>query len=116
MPIATPSGGFSPYGTGAQNAANQRDAEQHDGQRGDRARGGPLPEEQPRGNGHEHDLQVGQHRCQARADGIYGVLPKEQIGEEQDASEGCDPAAAPRASASTILRSTATASHSSGSP
>ena len=86
-PSATPATGFTPYAPPPMTPEMSTTP--------DRARtrarieppGQPLPEEQPRGDGHEHDLRVAQHRRQAGADQGDGVVPDHQVGREEQAGD-----------------------------
>ena len=48
---------------------------------------GPLPEEQPRGDRHDHDLRVAEHRRQPGADLLDGVVPQHEVDGEEDARD-----------------------------
>jgi len=68
--------------------------DQRDGE-GDPA-AGPLTEEEPGGDRHEHDLGVAQHRRQARPHLVDGVMPEDEVRREERARDPGKPGLAAR--------------------
>ena len=95
-PNSAPRAGSSPNGVVADDAGDQDRAAEHE-RHGERdARRRALAEQQPRRDGDEHDLQVGEHGRQAGADVGDRVVPEDEVGGEERAGGGRAPPAAGR--------------------
>ena len=71
-------------GVRLEHARDEHDAQQDEGQRGEDPPARRLVQDGPRGEGDDHDLEVAEHRRQARADVVDRLVPEDQVGREED--------------------------------
>ena len=76
-------GGIAAVGIGSERAGDEDDADEHDRNGSHDPGAGPLREQQPGRDRHEHDLDVPEHRGQAGADSGDRVVPQNQVGGEE---------------------------------
>ena len=82
-----------------EDARDEHDADEHERQRGQHARGRALAEHQPRHQPDEGDLEVAEHRREARPHVHDRVVPADEVGGEEDARQRGQGAVAPAARA-----------------